>query len=108
MLDKKHLEGVSILTYTDFLELIDNMANYISERKDMKQLDYVIKKIFLNFTVQGKKVVDITLNSPFDVLDTLKVSLGGPLGWLSELVRYSDAVKISIGELEGLVNIKLS
>jgi site-specific DNA recombinase len=67
----------SILTHTDFLELMDNMAKNIANSKDMKFLDFIIKKIFLNFTIQGKKVVNSTLNSPFDVLETLQVSNGG-------------------------------
>ncbi len=67
----------SIYTHKDFLELMDNMAKNIANSKDMKFLDYIIKKIFLNFTIQGKKVVNSTLNSPFDVLETINVSNGG-------------------------------
>ncbi len=68
---------VNILTYAEFLELLDNTASYIAKSRDMKELDYFIRKIFLNFTIQGKNVVNTTLNSPFDDLEDLKVSKGG-------------------------------
>ena len=67
----------SILTYADFLELMDNMAKNIANSNDMKFLDFIIKKIFLNFTVKRKKVINSTLNSPFDKLEVLKVTKGG-------------------------------
>lgn len=44
--------------------------------KNMSDLDYIIRKIFLNFTATPEKVIKSTLNSPFDTLEVQKVSLG--------------------------------
>ena len=65
---------VSLLTYEKFLELMDNMAIKIASIKNMAELDFYIRKIFLNFTVKGKEVVKSTLNTPFDMLETYKIS----------------------------------
>lgn len=32
----------------------------------MKEKDYIIRKIFLNFTIKDKKVASYKLNPPFD------------------------------------------
>lgn len=66
----------SIVSYSEFLELMEKMPKIIRGMKNMKELDYIIRKIFLNFTVDLENVVKSTLNSPFDVLKTLKVSIG--------------------------------
>ncbi len=45
--------------------------------KKMKELDYVVKKIFSNFSVKGKKVEIATLNTPFDELYAKNVQNSG-------------------------------
>jgi len=75
---KAYIEAgkVSILTYSEFIELMENMPKTMRNMKNMNDLDYIIKKIFLNFTATPEKVIKSTLNSPFDALETLKVSNG--------------------------------
>lgn len=73
-----HLEKnkVTVLAYSDFIKLMDYMPKYIGEIKNMKELDFIIKKIFLNFSIKDKNVEKYTLNSPFDALEASKVLNG--------------------------------
>ena len=61
----KELNKKAILTYSEFLELIDSLPDIIRKTKDLKQLDFYIKKIFSNFTVHEKIISKFELNSPF-------------------------------------------
>ncbi len=54
-----------ILTYESFVELFQNLAERIQKIESMEQLNFVIKKLFTNFLVDGQKVLEITQNSPF-------------------------------------------
>ena len=45
-----------------------NIPSFIRNSNNMKVLDEVIKKIFLNFTVNQKEVIKSTLNYPFDMI----------------------------------------
>ncbi len=66
-----------IVDYNVFLELYNNLANSIKEIADMRVLDTVIRQIFLNFTVEGEKMANYTLNSPFGELEkTANVATG--------------------------------
>jgi len=58
----------SILTYEKFIELFKELANFIRKARKLDDLDYIIKKVFLNFTVKDKKVANFNLNEPFDRL----------------------------------------
>jgi hypothetical protein len=55
----------AILTFDDFHELFQNIANYIQKVDSMADLDYLMRKLFMNFTVTNKKVTNIQQNSPF-------------------------------------------
>lgn len=70
----------AVLTYAEFLELTENMAKIIASIKNMKELDYIIKKMFSNFSVRGENVEKLTLNAPFDVLYELNVANCGDGG----------------------------
>lgn len=61
-------EKAATLTYGDFIELMENTSKILASLKNMKDLNLIIKKMFLNFTVREKKVEKQTLNTPFDVL----------------------------------------
>ncbi len=63
----KELDGKkeATRTYEEFIELFDNLANYIRKIKKMEDLDYVIRKVFMNFYVEDKKVTKITQNPLF-------------------------------------------
>lgn len=67
---------ITLLTYSDFIKLMEYMPKYIREIKNMKELDYTIQKIFLNFTIKDKNVEKYTLNNPFDLLENPKVLNG--------------------------------
>lgn len=55
----------AIFTFEEFIELFGNLAKNIQKIKVMTQLDFIMKKVFMNFVVDGKKVVQITQNSLF-------------------------------------------
>lgn len=57
-----------ILTYESFIELFQNLAQRIQNIESMAHLDFIIKKLFSNFVTDGKKVLQITQNSPFGEL----------------------------------------
>jgi len=64
-------------TFEEFIELFEKMPELIVKQKNMKDLDFLIGKIFLNFSAKGKSVYKYTLNPPFDVLERLSVSKCG-------------------------------
>lgn len=66
----------AILTYDNFLELLEKLPVNMAFSKNLEEIDYMVKKIFSNFTVKGNKVVEFTLNKPFDTFTTTKVVLG--------------------------------
>ena len=66
------------LTYEKFLELMGEMPKTLASIKKMKELDYIIKKVFSNFSVRGKKGEVATLNKPFDELYAKNVQNSGP------------------------------
>jgi site-specific DNA recombinase len=67
----------AILTYEKFLELMDNMAQTLRNIGNMKELDFFMKKLYLNFSVTKKEVVKSTLNEPFEALSKLNISKCG-------------------------------
>lgn len=73
----KEAAKASPLVYEEFLELMEKTPKIIKEIVDkggkLEDLDKIIRRIFLNFTIKDKKVVNATLKSPFDVLESQKV-----------------------------------
>jgi DNA invertase Pin-like site-specific DNA recombinase len=79
---KEKLENLKTtpLAMENFLELMAKLPKILAETKKMADLDYLLSKIFLNFTVSQKNVVAYTLNAPFGALDSgvdTNVSNGG-------------------------------
>ncbi len=64
----------TLLTYEEFLELFDNMSVILAKTTKMKDLDILLRKVFLNFTVNKKNVEEYTLNEPFASLERLDTS----------------------------------
>lgn len=60
---KEALQG-----YKEFIELFRNLAKYIKKIRKMDDLDYIMRRLFMNFVVEGKKVAGIRQNSPFQEL----------------------------------------
>ncbi len=54
-----------VLAFEDFHELFQNLASYIQKVESMKDLDYIMRKLFMNFSVKDGKVAGVTQNSPF-------------------------------------------
>lgn len=65
-----------IVDYGKFTELMENMPQIIRPIRNLAELDQILKKIYTNFTVEGKNVVNATLASPFDAISTLKITPG--------------------------------
>jgi len=61
----------TLLTYEEFLELFDNMSLVLAKTTKMKDLDVLLRKVFLNFTVNKKNVEEYILNEPFASLERL-------------------------------------
>jgi hypothetical protein len=55
----------AVVAIGDFIELFQNIANLIRKIDSMADLDFIMRKIFMNFTVTDQKVTEITQNSPF-------------------------------------------
>lgn len=73
--------NLAILDYPTFLELFNKLPEFIRKTKSMAELDQIIKKIFSNFVVKGKKVQQTTLNQPFDrLVKVVDFSSGGDGG----------------------------
>lgn len=65
-LQKKREDGKeAIQSYEQFIELFGNLAQHIKKITNMDDLDYIMKKVFMNFVIEGKKVAQITQNSLF-------------------------------------------
>lgn len=65
---KRETSKEAIKSYEEFIELFKNLAQRIKEINKMDDLDYIIRKVFMNFVVDGKKITQITQNSPFGEL----------------------------------------
>ncbi len=66
----------SILTQEKFLELMDNTHTILASIKNMAELDFYLRKFFLNFTIKDEIVYKSTFNKPFDRLADQKVLNG--------------------------------
>ena len=53
------------MTRDEFLETIKNLPNLLINAKTLSQKDEVIRKIFSNFTVEGDKVLNHSLNTTY-------------------------------------------
>lgn len=77
---KREASHEAIQSYDEFIELLSNLAQHIKKLRNMDDLDSVMKKVFVNFYVEGKKVVNITQNSPFRELCESPFGVGSPKG----------------------------
>lgn len=55
-----------VLSYEKFIELFEQLPDRLSQSKNLKEKDFILRKIFLNFVLKDKKVASYSLNSPFD------------------------------------------
>lgn len=55
----------AILTYSDFVELFNNLPDILRKTKTMETKDQIIRKIFSNFSLKDKKMASFQLNQPF-------------------------------------------
>ncbi|MFZ2153166.1 MAG: recombinase family protein [Microgenomates group bacterium] len=52
-------------TFDEFLELVKIIPQEVEKAKALRQLDFILRKVFLNFTIKDKKVTNYTLNPIF-------------------------------------------
>lgn len=67
----KKLKGelnLLVLDYSSFLELFGKLPDLLGKVTHLEDLDFIIRKIFLNFTIKDKKVASFSLNHPFSEL----------------------------------------
>ena len=76
--NKRILEhgNATIVTYEKFLELLEKMPQNMAFSGNLSDIDFMVRKVFLNFTVSQKKVEEFTLNEPFSKFTTAKVVHG--------------------------------
>ena len=55
----------AIITYSDFIELFNNLPDILRKTKTIEGKDQIIRRIFSNFTLKDKKVASYQLNQPF-------------------------------------------
>lgn len=55
-----------ILSYEQFIELFEQLPDKLANSKKLKEKDFILRKIFLNFVLKDKKVASLSLNPPFD------------------------------------------
>ena len=67
---KKQREGTKdvIQSHEQFVELFGKLALNIQKISNMADLDSILKKVFMNFVVEGKIVTQITQNPTFEEL----------------------------------------
>lgn len=58
--------------YSQFLNFFKNVGTALEYTDNVHLIDELAKMIFLNITVEDKKVVGTTLNEPFNTLEALK------------------------------------
>ena len=68
----------AVATFEQFHELLQNIANSIQNLDSMADLDFVMRKLFMNLTVTDQKITGITQNSPFcDLYETKTILHNG-------------------------------
>ena len=72
-------QSPTVLTYNEFIELLGNIPMIMPQITNQRELDYIVRKMFLNFTIKNKKVVKSTLAYPFNRLTNVKLLKGA--GW---------------------------
>ena len=65
----------TILTFEEFHELFKNTADLIGKIDHMADLDFVMRKIFMNFAVEDGKVIEIRQTPIFAALSETKKNL---------------------------------
>lgn len=68
--------NTTIVTYEKFLELLGKVPKNMTFSGNFNDIDFLVRKVFLNFTVSQKKVEEFTLNEPFSKFATDKVAHG--------------------------------
>jgi DNA invertase Pin-like site-specific DNA recombinase len=69
----------AIPTYEQFLKLWEKVPKTIATSQNMAEIDFLIRKIFLNFSIDGKNVDFATLNEPFATLMRQKIVRVDPI-----------------------------
>lgn len=81
--EKKINVSKAPLAFEEFIEVIDSLPSKIKKVQTTTQLDSILAKIFLNFSVRDRKVVNYTLKAPFGALERVndsEVNNGGDGG----------------------------
>jgi phage-related tail protein len=100
---KRDTTNDAVVAFQEFNELFQELANYIAKLKNMDDLDFIMRRVFTNFVVEGGKVTKITQNSPFRelclVADSAMVTLGvngwnALVGELESWKRFLDTYKL--------------
>lgn len=74
--ESKSVAEMDFPDYDAFLNFFKNIVNTIQNTTDVYLIDQLVKLVFLNITVEDKKVLKYTLNEPFKTYKTLKFLSG--------------------------------
>ena len=80
--DKKKLQKLMddgkyvVPSYAEFIELLEKVSILLPKMRHIPDIDYIMRKIFLNFFTKEKKAYKLMLNKPFDSLLDHKILNG--------------------------------
>ena len=63
--ERREKAKTAIVEYEKFVKLSQNIAQILDEKAGMKDLDFIMRKLFSNLFARGKTVTKIQQNSPF-------------------------------------------
>lgn len=76
---RKQLQSNVVQTHEEFIELTKQLASILQETPLLSKKDYILRKVFLNWTVKDREVASYQLQSPFNKFIKLaKWRDGGP------------------------------
>lgn len=76
---RKLLQSNIVQTHEEFIELTKQLASILQETPLLSKKDYILRKVFLNWTVKDREVASYQLQSPFNKFIKLaKWRDGGP------------------------------
>lgn len=84
LLSKKEKVNKAPLSFEEFTQIMEVIPAKLDKVQSSTEINSILSKIYLNFTVDAKNVVNYTLKQPFEGLFNEKLSIGGGAAKLLE------------------------
>jgi hypothetical protein len=86
----------TIIPYETFLNFFQNAEQIIQSNTDVYLLDQLIRNVFLNFSVRGKKVISHKLKEPFATYEKLGVfNMGSTQNYTSNFLDLESWIDLT-------------